>query len=774
MKQVNDKLTDDDILSECRYQSSQASGSEFAADELTQDRQNALKAYLGKPIGNEVDGNSTVQSLDVADMIDAMLTQIMPTFSNDDLIQFEATSEQDEEQARTESSFCNYVIMEKNKGFILFETLIKDALLSKNATAKVRVDIKEDIEKERYKDLNDEEMYVVLQPTKKNQEVITSKFDQKKGIVNLKRITTTRKLIVEAVAPENFSITSEHKSPYLEDCTYCVERYWSTKSNLIEEGYDPAMVMNLPTSTADTKADSIERNQIDDEQNFFNTSPSMQIVELEEHYIRIDQDGDGVAELHKVLTCENNLLSNEEVDCIPYANGVAWLMGHRFYGLSAYDKLKNVQASKTHFLRQMEDNARAGNHQKTRVIEDQVEMDDFLNGRHNAIQRVESMDSAMDVPVNDITPSCLLVMDYWDKVRTERSGSSLDLQANSMTMPSNVGDQGVNTLVANLEKVTALITSNICETLVYSTYLIVHKFLRLHFQEELNAKMGGQWNTTNPSQWLERDQVNVVVPPTNSEKIQQQVALEKVLVQSTAELQAGKGGITTDEGSIYQIKLDHMRMSGIPHPEKYLVNPESPEAQQAAQQAQHMQQQEAQRQEQKQDMQYMQQLQLQSRTVDNQQAEVMRNYEADKEELAQKYDASNKEQQFKFADLEKEYADLKQKYDEMYLKAEVDEAKMIGDATTKIELASLNSMESSNARESESMAKVNSDDVNNRIADAIKMIPKVETQPQQPPNIEVNLPEIEVNVSGNGAKKVKINRDQNGDIEGAESVMVNE
>ena len=685
-KKVNDKLTDDDILAECRYQSSQASGSEFAADELTRDRQNALKAYLGKPIGNEVDGNSTVQSMDVADTIDAMLTQIMPTFSQDNIVQFEAMNEQDEQQARTESNFCNYVVMEKNNGFILLETLIKDTLLSKNCTSKVRVDIKEDVDKERYKGLTEEELFMVLHPTKPNQEVITSKFDKKKGIVNLKRITTTRKLIVEAVAPENFSITAEHKSPFLEECTYCVERYWSTKSNLIEEGYNPAMVMELPVSTADTKADSIERNQIDDEQNFFNTSPSMQIVELEEHYIRIDQDGDGVAELHKVVTCENNLLSNEEVDCIPYANGVAWLMGHRFYGLSAYDKLKNVQASKTHFLRQMEDNARAGNHQKTDVIEDQVNMDDFLNGRSCAVRRVESMDSCKEVPVNDITPSCLLVMDYWDKVRTERTGSSLDLQANSMTMPSNIGDQGVNTLVANLEQVTALITRNISETLIYSMYGLVHKFLRMYFQEEMTAKIGGNWGTTNPSQWLERDQVNVIVPPTKSEKIQQQVALEKLLMQSSGEMQQGKGGITTDEGSIYQIKLDYMRMSGIDKPEKYLVDPESPEAQQAAQEAQAMQQAEIEKQEQKQDMLTMAQLQLQERQVDNQQAEVMRNYEADKEELAQKYDDSHKDTQFKYEQL---YKDLQFKYDELVAKAEIDEAGMIADATTKIELKAM-------------------------------------------------------------------------------------
>ncbi|MBT8450254.1 MAG: hypothetical protein KJO69_11215, partial [Gammaproteobacteria bacterium] len=304
-------LTDEDILAEVRYQSSQASGSEFAADELVADRTNALKAYLGKPIGNEIDGNSTVQSLDVADMVDAMLSQIMPIFSSDDIVQFEPMGEEDEEQARTESGFCNYVIMERNNGFILLETLLKDALLSKNATAKVRVDITETVEKERYKGLSDEELFQVIQPTKPNQEVDFTKFDQEAGDVNLKRITTKRKLIVEAVAPENFAITSEHSSQYLGDCTYCRERLYRTKSDLIEEGYDASVVMNLPVTTSDTKADSIERDQIADEQNFFNTSPSMQIVELEEHYIRIDQDGDGVAELHKVITCENTLLANE-------------------------------------------------------------------------------------------------------------------------------------------------------------------------------------------------------------------------------------------------------------------------------------------------------------------------------------------------------------------------------------------------------------------------------------------------------------------------------
>ena len=364
-------------------------------------------------------------------------------------------------------------------------------------------------------------------------------------------------MIVEAVAPENFAVTQEHKSQYLQDCTYCREILYRTKSDLIEEGYDPKVVMLLPHVSSDTKIDSVERGDIE----YNNTSPSMQVCELEEHYIRIDQDGDGVAELHRVITCGNNLLENEEVDCVPYANGVAWLMGHRFYGLSAYDKLKNVQSSKTHFLRQMEDNARAGNHQKTDVVEDRVNMDDFTNGRHNAIRRMDGLDACREVPHVDITPSCIAVMDYWDKVRTERTGSALDLQSNQMNMPSNVGDQGVNTLVANLEQVSSLITKNFCETLVKDLYLLVHKFMRLYMPEDMQAKQGGAWTQTNPGQWLEREQVNLMIPATRTEKLVQQIALEKAILQAQMELQSGKEGITTSESNLYQMKLDHMRLS---------------------------------------------------------------------------------------------------------------------------------------------------------------------------------------------------------------------
>ena len=668
-------IDDEELKSICLNNSQESTGSEYAQDILIQDRRKALDYYFGRPRGDEVVGNSQVISMDLQNSVDSILSQAMPSLMSPDLVQFEPLSEEDEEQARLESSFVNNIVMDKNNGYILMEESLKDVLLSKNCIAKVSVDIKEDTEKERYKGLSPEEIAFVLTPTAKNQEIDVSKFDADTGTVNLKRITTTRKLDITTVAPENFGVLDSHTSPYLKDCNYCRERYFVTRSDLVEQGYDMDLIYGMPSVNYDTNEDALARNTINYDISYDQDTPSLQILEIEEHYINIDRDGDGVAELYKVLTCENNLIDIEEAECIPYANGLAWLNGHRFYGLSAYDKLKQVQDAKTTTLRQMQDNAEAGNHQKENVVEDMVEMDDFLGARHNAIRRVQSQDAAMVIPHNDVTPSCIALLDYWDKQRTEATGSSLDLQSNQMNMPSNVGDQGVNTLVANLEQVTALIVKNFTETYIKSLWLITHKYLKLYFPEELSAKMGGQWSATNPSEWQDRDNLSVLLPPSRSEKIVQQVALEKMIVTATMELQQGGEGITTSKEDLYQMKLDHARLSGINNPEKYLVNPASPQAQQAQQMQAQQQQQQMMQQQQAMEEEKAYQRMIQQKQLGLAESEVMRNYQDDVANIKFKYDELARKSE---VDVYK-----------ANLSAEVDEAKIVGSATQAIEVQAM-------------------------------------------------------------------------------------
>jgi len=106
--------------------------------------------------------------------------------------------------------------------------------------------------------------------------------------------------------------------------------------------------------------------------------------------------------------------------------------------------------------------------------------------------------------------------------------------------------------------------------------------------------------------------------------------------------------------------LDHATMSGIDHPEKYWINPSSEQAQQAQQQNSQQQQE-----------QQGQMMQAQQEMLQVQMMEIRRNWENDVAELKQ-----NQEQFF---------ADLKFKYDELDQKGEVEEAKIVGNATLKLE-----------------------------------------------------------------------------------------
>ena len=119
-----------------------------------------------------------------------------------------------------------------------------------------------------------------------------------------------------------------------------------------------------------------------------------------------------------------------------------------------------------------------------------------------------------------------------------------------------------------------------------------------------------------------------------------------------------------------RMKLDHMRLSGIDRPQKYLINPDSPEAQQAKQQAAMSQQQMQMAQMQQEEARFQQ-------TLDIQRSEVQRNAIGDE-----------KDREFKYKELE-----IKSMIDKYIadLKAETDEAKIVGDATAKIELEALKS-----------------------------------------------------------------------------------
>ena len=98
--------------------------------EYTQERLRALDFYLGEPMGNEVEGRSSVVATEVADTVEAVMPNLMRVFtSSDKYVRFAPRTAEDVEAAEQASDYVNMIITQRNDGYKLLHTFFKDALL---------------------------------------------------------------------------------------------------------------------------------------------------------------------------------------------------------------------------------------------------------------------------------------------------------------------------------------------------------------------------------------------------------------------------------------------------------------------------------------------------------------------------------------------------------------------------------------------------------------------------------------------------------------------
>ncbi len=129
------------------------------ATKLSEDRERALEYYVGDVTMDipDVDGRSRAVSMDVADTVEGLMPQLMEIFcSSEEVVKFEPVGPEDVQAADQETDYVNHVFMQKNPGFMVLYSMIKDALLSKVGVVKVWWEQVEKDQRETYLDLDDD------------------------------------------------------------------------------------------------------------------------------------------------------------------------------------------------------------------------------------------------------------------------------------------------------------------------------------------------------------------------------------------------------------------------------------------------------------------------------------------------------------------------------------------------------------------------------------------------------------------------------------------
>lgn len=570
------KLSDSELLATIDREERNAYG--YMSGDLATERANAMDYYLGKPFGNEVEGRSQVVSTDVADTVEWVMPSLLKIFcAGDKVVEFRPRGAEDVEAAEQESEYVNFLVMDKNPGLETFYTWFKDALLQKVGYVKAWFEEVEDTDEEYYEGLGDDELAMILQDADvtpiehESVEVMTDMGPMMSHNVRVKKVTKDRKLCIAPVPAEEMRIATSHRSISLQECHFVQHYCRKTISDLRAMGYDIDDDFAGDEEEVEMSQEALARDLYGEEaMDDDGGDREMRRVWLKDTYIRIDMDGDGIAELRHVVHAGNTVLENEACDLIPFASITPILMPHRHVGRSYADIVMDLQLIRSTLLRQLLDNMYLANNGRY-AVGDRVNLDDMLVSRPGGVVRTNGDPAGAIMPLQHpvLGAPAFSMLEYFDGLRENRTGVTKynqGLDANTLNKTASGISQIMNASQQRIELVARLFA----ETGVKDLFLIVHALCRKHSQREDVMRLRGKWVPIDPRQWKKRSDLAISVGLGTGSKDQM---LQHIMTILQVQREAIQIGIATPK-NIYNTVAKLTQNAGFKDVDEFWTNPE--------------------------------------------------------------------------------------------------------------------------------------------------------------------------------------------------------
>ena len=579
----------------------------YMGGNLSAQRKKSLEYYMGEPLGTEIDGRSQVVRTDVADTIETILPNLLKIFTaSDQTVKCEPVKAEDVALAEQATNYINYIFNKDNDGFSILYTWFKDALIEKNGIVKVYWDESEKVEQETYENLNEQEYQILIdnddvevveeesfvdEKAKEQLEQIKALAEAQGQVMEdiptpklynciIKRTTSSGKVKIENIPPEEFLIQKSAKS--IEDADFVAHRVLKTRSDLIQMGFDRDIVDDLPTQNTVTMNDERLARFADIDESPLHDAPdeSTQDIEIYECYVKIDMDGDGIAELRKVIVAggnANTILENMPCDFIPFCSLTPVPMPHRFYGRSVSELVEDVQLVKSTVMRQLLDNMYLTNNNRVAIMDGMVNLDDLLTSRPGGVVRTKQPPSQVMLPMQNqtISQQAFPLLEYLDTVRETRTGVtrySQGLDADSLNKTAT----GVNTIMSQSQMRMELIARVFAETGVKDLFRRIFELTVKYQNKERIVELNNKFVPVSPTEWKNRYNISINVGLGAGSKDQQIVMLNNILQKQLQafQLQGNKEYPMVTLKNIYNSLAKIIEEAGLKNVENYFVNPD--------------------------------------------------------------------------------------------------------------------------------------------------------------------------------------------------------
>ena len=471
---------------------------------------------MGDPFGNEVENRSQVVATEVSDTIEYIMPSLMKMFaSSPEFARFLPRGEEDVQAASQATDLVNFTINQDNAGFRVLHNWFKDALLFKQGAVKFYWHETDTTVNETYEDLTEDELTLLVNDPAI--EIVSQDMTEigmvdpsgaempmeRKFSVEVKRLTKSGAVKIDNVPPEELIFSRRATS--LEDCSFIAHRTLVRAGDLIEQGYDPDIVLRY--AGYDDLDDEAERQarfeEIESGDKFESADPTMREVLVTEAYIRADYDGDNIPELRRVVALGDGVevLENEPFDHIPFALLSPILMPHRMVGRSVAEMVMDLQMIKSTVMRQMLDNLYLTNNSRVGAVEGQVNLDDLLSSRPGGIVRMRAPGMVQALNVPQIGQSAFAMLEYVDQVRDQRTGfskASMGLDPNAL---QSTTASAVNATIQGAQLKIEMIARVFAETGCRDLAKGVLHLLQKHQDTERVIRIRGEFVAIDPREF---------------------------------------------------------------------------------------------------------------------------------------------------------------------------------------------------------------------------------------------------------------------------------
>ena len=493
-------------------------------DEQSAQRTQALEYYEGKPSCIEYnEGRSFSVSKDVRAAVKKLMPSIMRTiFGSNKAVQYEPVDFEDEAAAEQASDYVNLVVMRETQSKRGVESAIFDALVLKTGILESCAVERNKVVVTDHVSLSDEEALGLVDDSgvfdyTKEPETDPAILDQNPGAMrHTFKVKRKEKEIVcelKAVPRGSFLISPNARS--IEDAPLVGKKMVTSRSDLVAQGYSKEEVDRLQSADGETDDDNFERFGDDWTDLDSGAAKAAQDVEYYEVYARLDYDGDGIAELYRVvygLTGKDGkgadrfvVLESEPCDEAPFTDVVAEASAHQFEGHSVFEDTEDIMRIKTVLLRATLDNLNWQNNFQRAIQLDAVTNPEAVQnpqfGQDILLKKgVSARDAVQPINVPFFAANSFDMMRYMDEVLEDRTGIT---DASGGIDPE--GFQNMSATAAHIASEAGvaqadMIVRNLADG-IGRAFKGLLKLLVAHQHEPRAVMMRGEWLEFQPNTW---------------------------------------------------------------------------------------------------------------------------------------------------------------------------------------------------------------------------------------------------------------------------------